>query len=1015
MRGAAARCWVPVALGLVLCAGAAGQSALERPVTLSRLDGLSHNTVHALLQDRRGFLWVGTADGLDRYDGYEFVVYRHDPRDPTSLASSTINALAEDAAGTLWIGTDAGLHRRDPVTGRFVRYALGSARQPERISELKVDGEGRLWAQSFSDPGGVYRYDPAAGRFVRHAVTGTNAEGEAEAHIVVDHRGGVWGLAEAGRPAGLLRYDGHSGRFVPSGSFPRSPASVRIRAGRASTWACGAGGMERVDLGAGRVEPLAALDPPSADCHPLEALDGTLWLGTETGLRRVDPRTGAVQAFPVDTTGTAGLGNHVLALAEGRTGILWVGTRGGLFRYDPNAKPFVHLAPGAGLPRHPGSGAVMAVAEAAGSLWVGTLGGGLLRLDPPTGAAATFRHDPRDPHSLPDDRVWALYAEGGRLWVGTEAGLSVLDVGSGRFTAVPLPRPRTSGYGPGSPAIYALAPGPDGALWALGPSDVYRLDPARARVAWNAFLAPLLHATAQAVLPSAATPGVLWIGTEGRGLFRYDPSAGPGRAPGAGALTRYPTGARDAAGLPGQTVLAIAEDLDGRLWLGTDLGLVRFDPSTGAFDLHYEPAALPGAFVYSLLRDGAGRLWMGTSRGLARFDPATGALRHYGLSDGVGQVEFNRRAALRRADGTLVFGGLDGLTAFRPEAIRDNPHPPPVVITRLDVFDGRGARSLFPQPGDAIHLGPRENTFEVAFAALGFTDPERNRYAYRLEGFDDDWVAAGGRRLARYTRLPPGDYVFRVRAANNDGVWNEEGAMLRLSLAPSYWATWWFRLLAGGLLAGLGVTAYRARIAQVRRVERLRLRIAADLHDDVGSRLSSIALLSEMVRDRAPLPEPERDELTRVGAEARRLVDVLREIVWFVDPEHERPGALAEKMRETAARLLPAVPHAVDVPEHLALDAADAAVRRDVFLIFKEALHNAARHAGAGRVTISLRDDGAATVLTVADDGRGFGPERGAAGHGLRTMRRRAEGIGATLAVESRPGGGTTVRLTVPN
>ncbi|HYE94571.1 MAG TPA: two-component regulator propeller domain-containing protein, partial [Rubricoccaceae bacterium] len=630
-----------------------------------------------------------------------------------------------------------------------------------------------------------------------------------------------------------------------------------------------------------------------------------------------------------------------------------------------------------------------------GALWLGTLGGGLLRRDPATGAVARYRHRPGDAGSLPSDDVWALLpGPGGVLWVGTGEGLAGLDRATGRVWRVVLP---PAGRHVRRAFIYVLASDGRGGVWAGGSTLLFRLDAETAQLQDTVDLAALGNEPTVEAL-RVDRHGRLWIGTEKRGLWMRD--AG-------GTLTRV------RALPPNATVWAIHEARDGSLWLGTATGLVRLDPARGALTRRDDPAQ-PAAVVYSLLEDAGGRLWLGTGNGLRRHDPRTGRSRAYDAGDGLVNGEFNRRAAAAGPSGRLYFGGLDGVTVFDPAAVRAAP-PPPVVLTRVERSGRDGTRALDPRglgPG-GLRLSPRDLIVTFEFVALGFTNAARHRYAYTLEGFDAGWVEGGGTRAVRYTNLPPGHYTFRVRAANADGVWNEAGAALPVTVPPPFWRTWWFRLLALVFVAGVLAVAYHLRVRHLIALERVRLRIASDLHDDVGSKLGSIALMTEMVATRADLGARERGQLEEVARAARRMAGDLRDIVWLVRPGHDTLGDLAAKLEHVAAGMLDGVAVTVE-----AADGAEAPLpmeaRRHLFLVYREALHNVARHARATRVAVRLAREPGGLVLEVRDDGAGFDPSAATDGNGLASLRERARQLGGTLDLESRPGGGTTLRLVVP-
>lgn len=317
-------------------------------------------------------------------------------------------------------------------------------------------------------------------------------------------------------------------------------------------------------------------------------------------------------------------------------------------------------------------------------------------------------------------------------------------------------------------------------------------------------------------------------------------------------------------------------------------------------------------------------------------------------------------------------------------------------------------------PDPSVTLTPRDHTLVITFAALNYTSPAANQYAYRLEGHDPVWIDAGAERVARFVNLPPGRYTFRVRAANNDGVWNEDGAALALTVSPSFWQTIWFRLLLGVLVAGALAGGYRLRVKRLLEVERLRLRIAGDLHDDIGSKLGSIALISEMVAGHEGLDERDVARLQEVARVSRRMAGDLRDIVWLVSPGYDTVGDLAAKLEHVAASILSGVSVSVETPGESAGVQLPMETRRQVFLAYREVLHNVARHARASRVDVRLDQDAGAIVLEVRDDGVGWDQRERTLGHGLRSLRERTQQVGGSVEILSAQGEGTTVRLRVP-
>jgi signal transduction histidine kinase/ligand-binding sensor domain-containing protein len=990
---------------------------------------LPQSSVYAVVEDRRGFLWFATREGLGRWDGYTMRTWKTAPFDAASLPGNVVRGLVEDGDGNLWAKTEAtdwaptGIARLvGPAHEEVRRYGFAGA-------ALFLGPDRAAWLAA---PDSLYRFDAARDRFVGVRPAATSAAPQAG---LARRDGSVWVGTADGR---LTAYPLGSGAVRPyhlpadwpGYSGPTPVAFSHLFEDDAGTlWISGAAlGRLRSDGTVERLRLSERLDSLGFN-RILQGDDGWLWVGTLDGVYRFRPEGVGVRAerYTLRRPGDVPTQDWVTALHRDRAGTLWAGTVWGLHRQAPYDEPFRLIAHDPDDPNGLGSGIVLALHEdAAGMLWVGTLGGGLHRLDLATDRATSHRHRPDDPGTLSHDWVWSLAGDDEGLWIGTGAGLDRLrfdrpDRIERRALALPP--------GPPGPSGNRLHLAADGTLWFGHTGRLFRRAPDGALASTP--LPP--GAAVEAVL---AVPGGAWVAST-VGLQFYDAAAD--------AFRSYRHDPADPTSLSHDAVIALHRDRRGRLWAGTYSGLNRYDPATDGF-VHLTSAdGLPSDVVYALLEDDAGRLWLSTNRGLARYDeraPAGRRVHAFTVEDGVGNVEFNRNAAFRARDGTMYFGGDRGVTVFHPDAIRDNPYRPPVVLTALHRATRDGTAVEHYVGEGPVILAPDATTFAFEFAALSFTSPHRNRYAVRMEGWDD-WVDLGTQRRATYTNLPPGRYVFRVRAANEDGVWNEEGTAVPVVVQPRYFQTWWFRTLV--VLAALGGVAlaawsasrrqYRRELARVearRALEAERARISRDVHDEVGASLTEIAILSELARRELDRPEAASDRLERIAASSRAMLDSLGQIVWAINPKNDRLPALAAYLREHAARYLdtaglgarlhfPAV-----VPDR----PVSAEVRRNVFLILKEALHNMVRHAGAREATVRLAVEGDRLTLAVADDGAGFAvpsgdgaapsgdakppPNRLYGGNGLGNMARRAAEIGARLTVDSAPGRGTTLQLDVP-
>ena len=815
------------AFGLALWVAAAlppAATAMTRPIRFENISleqGLSQTTVLCQYQDRSGFMWFGTEDGLNRYDGYGFTVYKHDPEDPDSLPSDFVWAIEEDRAGDLWIGTDGGgIVRWDRGSDRFIRHGLGPERDRQIssafIRDLAFDARGRLWIGTRD--AGLERLDPRSGQVARFRHRPENPASLSDDRVYaleVDRSGQLW----VGTDAGLNRIDPMSGsvrRYLHDPLQPDSLADNRVRsifADRDGLLWVGTyeGGLSRLDPSSGRFVNYRH-DPkrPASLSHNLvrtilEDDADRIWVGTSNGLNLFDRQRGSFSRYLHDPASPHTLSdNDVMSVYQDRGGVLWVGTRsGGIDKWNPATWSFGHHS---GEPTAAGGlshRAVTALSEGQlGRLWIGTYGGGLNVLDRLTGEYLHYRHHPEIPNGLSDDRVMALLHDRlGRVWIGTrDGGLNLFDPSSETFRIYrhdPVQPQSLSSNG-----VMALLEDQRGALWVAtfgggldrfdrssGTFLHYRHDPE----ATDSLSGDRVTCLAQ------DPKGGLWIGTDGTGLNMLPR--------GSSAFQRIRHDPNDRSSLAADTIYSVYVDPSGTVWVGTrDAGLSRlvsWNLSSGKaqFKNYTERDGLPNEAIYGILQDSRGYLWLSTNNGLSRFDPRRESFLNYDVSHGLQANEFNFGAHHRSSSGELFFGGVNGFNAFLPERLQTNDHVPPVVLTSFlklnkPVAVGARAKQL-----DRIQLGYRDSVIAFEFAALDYAAPGRNRYAYMLEGFDPDWMELGNLRRVTYTNLDPRSYVFRVKAANNDGVWNQAGLAIALEVDPPPWRTWWAYLIYALLIS----------------------------------------------------------------------------------------------------------------------------------------------------------------------------------------------------------------------
>ncbi len=997
---------------------------------LTTSDGLSQSVVNGIACDRQGYMWFATEDGLNRYDGYTIRVYRQDPGKVNSLTDNYIWRLHHSQEGKLWIGTfKGGLNLYDPRRDQFSSYRHNptdtTSLSNNNVTAVFEDSEGTLWVGTWF--GGLNRLDRTgqsarnqSPRFLHYRADPADPNTLSDnriAAIAEDSQGTLW----IGTWNGLNSYDRRTHRFTRYLHDPGEPASLSgnriwsmcVDASNnvwIATWGAGLSCLDRT------TETFTNYrhDPDDAQTISSNLLrsvyvdtKGILWAGTyDAGLNRLDGNRRSFTRYVHDPLNPRSLpSNEIQSLYEDSTGILWVGTAGGVSSYDRKRHKFLSFS---SIPTEPGSLSSDKVhalhVDSRNALWVGTLGGGVNLRPSASNQFQQFRHDPSDPHTLSSDLVLCIAEQkNGDIWIGTRGGgLNRYNASSQTFEHV-----RHNPLEPGSLAlddVTAIVETHDGMLW-VGTSGggLDQFDPTTRQFVHHK------HDPADSSTVSGHhiwslfedSRGTLWVGTWGADLNRYDRTTGR--------FIRYRHDPDDPASLSSNTILCMAEDNQGTLWIGTQDGLNQYDHTTDTFRRFTERDGLPNNAVFCILTDAAGHLWISTGRGLAHFDYRATAFRYYDVSDGLLSNAFNRGACAKDEEGRMYFGGNHGLNAFHPDSIHDNPHIPPVVITRFMVF-GEPVPLAPTRPLSAT-LDHDQLFFSIEYAALDFTLPEKNRYEYKLEGIDRDWVPAGNRRYVSYSHLDGGTYRFQVRGSNNDGVWNRTGTSLIITIVPPIRDMFWFRaLIAVAALLALW-TLYRYRLKKLVEIERMRVRIASDLHDEVGSSLTKIALYSDLLKD-SPDRTATANFAEKIGAMSRETVTTMSDIVWSIDARNDTIGDLIDRMRDTASTVL--------TPQHIEADfqieGLDAHrklpvdLRENIFLIFKEAITNAAKYSGGSRIKIRLSNTGGSFTMDLHDNGKGFSSTGRRTGQGLRNMKMRAERIGAEVDVSEY--GGVQIRLT---
>jgi signal transduction histidine kinase/ligand-binding sensor domain-containing protein len=1037
-RNSAWRRWLwPALLAALLAAVMGLWSASAKEYLIDVWDAekkLPISSVTAITQTPDGYLWVGTYNGLARFDGVRFVTFDH--FNQPELAHSRIQDLYVDAAGTLWINTYRGgltsyrngsFHREWAGLGEYdvhTALAWSSTSQVVFVTQFGEvlqhslhGGTNGAWESSSPTGGARLKYQCSdqdnvlwlltrEGRVIRF-INGefkdlgedAGLAGQTVLTLVSDSRGGVW----AGTDQGIVKWDGKLFQpMTPTNGEARLSASYLLPTRDGGLWVL-AGDRLRKQMGLSwtseATEWRGLLGWASGRAMGLhEDREGGVWLNHYgNGLFHVTP-DGRFERF----TAREGLpGDRVWAWFQAREGDIWAGVdRGGLARL--RERRFQAMESAEGLSGR----AVMSVCEdEQGTLWFGTSGGGLWR----------WRNGEADGFPVGRDFsanfVFSAFPQAGvGLWVSASAGEDLFVFKDGQFRRAPW-----EVHGVKSILVDHV-----GRVWTGTKSGINWWLPETHRGFGSkdglTFAVRALVETRQ---------GVVWAGSDDGALYQCEPDK----------LQMF----RPSDLLAGQPIWSLLAEEDGTIWAGTFRGgLLRL--KEGRFSRVTTEQGLPSDVIGEMLEDGRGQFWLGTHQGICRVaksalhacaDGRTNRFESitYGRFDGLPSLECSssyQPACWRGKDGRLWFSTVKGAVSVNPAELIRNPLPPPVVIEEMRV-DGE----LCSTNGGAPQISPGHKQFEFKFTALSFSAPDRVRFRYRLEGLDANWFDADTRRLVQYNHLLAGDYRFQVKACNNDGVWNEAGASLAFTVQPYFYETWWFMTLCGvgalaavaGFVRSVTTRKYRAAMAvleQKHAVERDRTRIAKDIHDDLGAGLTQITLLSELAR-REPSAQT-GTHLDKICNAARRMTRAMDEIVWAVDPQHDTLNGLLDYISAYAEDYMrvAGVRCRMDLPSDLPARRVDAELRYNLFLALKETLNNVVKHAQASEVWLRARFEDERLSLIVEDNGRGVDAEplresgdRLSSGRGMSNLEKRLATVGGTCQVQSAPGQGTRIELSV--
>lgn len=825
------------------------QSSSIRFDNISIDDKLSQSSVNSIVQDARGFLWIGTQDGLNRYDGYDFQVFRNDPEDENSLSNNYIYSIYEDRDSNLWVGTERGLNRINARTHRIDRFLVGKRQNTKAVlSEITalVDApENKLWVGTANS--GLYLLDKETGRsklFRNDPANKFSLSNDAISALYRDKQGLLWVGTRGGGINLVLEKEERFRRLTSANSGLSNDVVWSISEDENGLiWVATNDGVSKIKGRGINAKAVSIPEIKRKANHIVNSIlcdtSGVVWVGSAGGgFSKLMMKDGSFRSelYLHDELDSRSLiNNNVQTIFKDDFGTIWIGTNNGISKFDPCKQAFNHVTWTLNKPYSLNDKNVWSIEESkSGTLLVGTREG-VNRIDPVSGRIKKIDWTAANPNAPNNNSIYALLEdEEGRLWMGAIDGLFIANsstiYSASSFTRVNY-KPTVAND---DNRVYCLLEARDGYIWAGTREGLARINKRTLKSTFYTYdeqdPSSISENTVRSLMQDSS--GNVWVGTEGGGLNKILT-----RGVGDTALVsfvHYENQAGDINSLGNNTVTGMLEGPEGTIWIGTyGGGLNKFDPNKKSFERYTEQEGLANNVVYCIVSDNSGKLWMSTNLGLSCLDVATNKFSNYVEADGLQSNEFNIGASLKAQDGTLYFGGINGFNYFSPEQVRANTSKPKVAITRLLVLnkeikvDSLGPLTHDLNYIDELILDRHENSLTFEFSALHFTNSAQNRYRYILEGADDQWIEAGPDRSVTYMRLPPGEYTFKVLGSNSDGVWSENVASLKSYIKPPFWGTWWFRILTVFILIGLVYLALRIRTQTIMRQKETLSRLVA--------------------------------------------------------------------------------------------------------------------------------------------------------------------------------------------
>ena len=983
-------------------------------------DGLSQGMINCILQDRFGFMWFATRDGLNRYDGHRFVVYQHDPSDSTSISDNFIQTICEDSKGRLWIGTGSkGIDLFDREQGNFIHLGdlqkKTNALPDDYIMTIREDKTGLIWISSMTNlatlrvnedetiPEKKYLFKNISHhRFsIFISSDGTHYfSGGGKVYKTGKHSET---LDPTDTISKILIYQGREGTTLVPQHFFEDTLTHHI-------YYFFENKITRQNLITDGIETLSDVKYNKGFFNSTIFMDEArnLWMCDLDLLLLFEPSTKQMTRLTSFDSDLDKFLSNVHTIYKDRSGVIWIGTKGyGILKHNPATEKF----------NRTGNSTILYISGTAGGKIILSRTGRYAEIFDPVKKAFVGTIPSQEVFPVPESNP------GGVMDAVIEGEPGVFWFCKQKICCYDSTLKKIKEYRADKGVNFPVYKTRKGEIWCGGMKALCRYDSKLddfVEYPYPISTTEYPYRFIQTIYDDSQ--GTFWIGTT-FGLFRFDPLNK--------SWLQYKNVPGDTTSLSSDIIFSLCPDPfqpQEYLWVGTNGGgLNRFEYRTGKFNRYIERDGLPSNVVYGIVSDANGSLWLSTNKGLSEFDKEKKFNRKFEQSDGLQGNEFNRYAYCKLSNGLICFGGVNGFNYFFPEVISYNHVIPQIQITDFKISNQsvllKRRGGFLEKPSfmtKEIMLRYRDNMISFEFAAMDFSTPSKNLYRYKLEGFDKKWIEAGTNYTATYTNLDPGRYLFKVQGSNNDEVWNNQGTYIHIVILPPWYMTIWFRLSVILLIAAGVYMLYRYRVRQALKLQVVRDNIARDLHDEIGSTLQSISMYSvvagKVVAEKAP---EAKEMLSQISESTTAMMEALSDIVWTINTRNDRFDNLVNRMREFAVEAL----EPRDCKVHFSTTANLVSYnlgmekRKNLFLIFKETINNAARHGNCKNVWVDCSIRHNKLFMRITDDGKGFGGANGegsmdeARGNGLLNIRKRASELKGNISIKSETGKGTTLEL----